>query len=319
MGSMIQTYDLERGGLPGGAASSRHPHDLKGNNDLLRPHAAGRRSRTIHRRLFRRRRSDIVEMNTFSSTSRSRSGGLPPANRLSREINLAAVACARRAAARRPKRPRRAAVCFVAGAIGPLNRTLVDVAGRQSARLPRGDSWEQVVDRVHANKSIALLDGEASTPCWSRRSSIRSMPRPRILRRSRMSSTETRRRRARTGHDQCDDHRRFRPHRSQVRRSSAFYNSDHATPEAVFHRHQLRARRSPPCGRMSRSWPVLPIATCPATPNAGLPNAFGGYDETPADMARRARRVRRQRDWLNHRRRLLRFDARPISPRSPTP
>ena len=45
-------------------------------------------------------------------------------------------------------------------------------------------------------------------------------------------------------------------------------------------------------------------------PNAGLPNAFGGYDETPDADGRDAGRVRHLRSG-QHRRRLLRYDARP--------
>ena len=51
-------------------------------------------------------------------------------------------------------------------------------------------------------------------------------------------------------------------------------------------------------------------------PNAGLPNAFGGFDETPERMAADLRRVRRER-LAEHRRRLLRHDARRTSARSP--
>ena len=47
-----------------------------------------------------------------------------------------------------------------------------------------------------------------------------------------------------------------------------------------------------------------------AYPNAGLPNAFGGYDETPEQMAALPRRFRPRRAG-QYRRRLLRLDARP--------
>ena len=49
-----------------------------------------------------------------------------------------------------------------------------------------------------------------------------------------------------------------------------------------------------------------------AYPNAGLPNAFGQYDESPEAMAAQDRRLRRR--WhRQHRRRMLRLDARPYS------
>ncbi len=54
---------------------------------------------------------------------------------------------------------------------------------------------------------------------------------------------------------------------------------------------------------------LVPMLTS-CYPNAGLPNEFGGYDETPEQMAARAGRVCRQR-LAEHRRRLLRDDAGP--------
>ena len=57
---------------------------------------------------------------------------------------------------------------------------------------------------------------------------------------------------------------------------------------------------------------ICRVADCfvSAHPNAGLPNAFGGYDETPADAGRRDRRMGAGRP-AQHRRRLLRHLARP--------
>ena len=66
MGSMIQTYQLEESDFRGQRFSS-HSHDLKGNNDLLsltKPELI----EEIHRQYFAAG-ADIVETNTFSSTS----------------------------------------------------------------------------------------------------------------------------------------------------------------------------------------------------------------------------------------------------------
>ena len=49
------------------------------------------------------------------------------------------------------------------------------------------------------------------------------------------------------------------------------------------------------CARMSRSSRASPIRYVCAYPNAGLPNAFGEYDETPQETARDPRRIRAQR------------------------
>src|SRR5688572_31805337 len=118
MGSMIQTFKLGEADFRGERFKS-HPHDLQGNNDLLsitRPDVIEK----IHSDYYAAG-ADLVETNTFSSTSIAMADYR--CEPLVREINLSAVACARRAAqgieSTTPNRR-----CFIAGAIGPLNRTL---------------------------------------------------------------------------------------------------------------------------------------------------------------------------------------------------
>ena len=72
------------------------------------------------------------------------------------------------------------------------------------------------------------------------------------------------------------------------------------------------------CGPTSPSWPASPTRFVSCYPNAGLPNAFGEYDESPEETAGDPRGVRRQR-LRQPRRRLLRHDAGRTSPRSPRP
>jgi 5-methyltetrahydrofolate--homocysteine methyltransferase len=118
MGTMIQRHRLEERDFRGDrfAGSGR---DLKGNNDLLsitRPDIIGE----IHRD-YLAAGADIVETNTFSSTSIAQADyGLED---LAYELNLAGARLAKDAClaaeAADPARPR-----FVAGAIGPTNRTL---------------------------------------------------------------------------------------------------------------------------------------------------------------------------------------------------
>ena len=110
MGSMIQTYTLEEADFRG-TRFPDFPHDLKGNNDLLcltRPDIVEK----IHADYFAAG-ADIVETNTFSSTSIGQADyKLEP---IVTELNRAAVACARRAAlAAEAATPGRH--CFVAGA-----------------------------------------------------------------------------------------------------------------------------------------------------------------------------------------------------------
>src|SRR5438093_13514897 len=118
MGTMIQRHKLSEADFRG-ERFTRHPRDLRGDNDLLvltRPDViAG-----IHR-AYLEAGSDIIETNTFNSTSVAQADyGLEP---LVYELNVAAARLAPAAAdewtAITPDRPR-----FVAGSIGPTNRTL---------------------------------------------------------------------------------------------------------------------------------------------------------------------------------------------------
>ncbi len=117
MGTMIQTYKLDEAGYRGGCLAD-HAHDVKGDNDLLvltQPDIV----RAIHNAYFDAG-ADVISTNTFNATSIAQADyGLD--GRV-REINLAAARLARECAdawsARTPGQPR-----FVAGALGPTNRT----------------------------------------------------------------------------------------------------------------------------------------------------------------------------------------------------
>jgi 5-methyltetrahydrofolate--homocysteine methyltransferase len=119
MGTMIQQYGLEEADFRGDRFLHHHK-DLKGNNDLLcltRPDII----EAIHR-AYLEAGADIIETNTFNSTSISQADyDMPPG--IAYEISLAAARIARKAAdhfsAQTPGKHR-----FVAGALGPLNKTL---------------------------------------------------------------------------------------------------------------------------------------------------------------------------------------------------
>ncbi|MSP65185.1 MAG: 5-methyltetrahydrofolate--homocysteine methyltransferase [Flavobacteriaceae bacterium] len=116
MGSMLQDYRLDEAGYRG-ARFADWPHPLKGNNDLLnlsQPQIV----EEIHSKYFAAG-ADMVETNTFNSQTVSMADyGMES---LVRELNLAGARLARKAADAytTPDKPR-----FVAGAIGPTNRTL---------------------------------------------------------------------------------------------------------------------------------------------------------------------------------------------------
>ena len=119
MGTNIQAHRLTEAQYRGERFAG-HASDLKGNNDLLsitQPAVI----EGIHE-AFLESGADIIETNTFNSTSLSQADY--HLSGLAYELNVAAAGCARRAVehiqARDPQHRRR----FVAGAIGPLSKTL---------------------------------------------------------------------------------------------------------------------------------------------------------------------------------------------------
>ncbi len=117
MGTMIQGYSLDETDYRGDRFAD-HPVEVKGNNDLLsltRPDII----RDIHT-AYLEAGADIVETNTFNATSISMADY--QMELLAGELNLAGARVAREAAdavtARNPQRPR-----FVAGVLGPTGRT----------------------------------------------------------------------------------------------------------------------------------------------------------------------------------------------------
>ena len=112
MGTMIQRYKLGEADYRG-ARFANHPSDLKGNNDLLCLTKPGV-IEEIHTQ-YLAAGADIIETNTFNSQTISQADyGLEP---IVRELNIAAAKVARRAADKFPNK-------FVAGAIGPMSKTL---------------------------------------------------------------------------------------------------------------------------------------------------------------------------------------------------
>ncbi|MDP1672603.1 MAG: homocysteine S-methyltransferase family protein, partial [Burkholderiales bacterium] len=117
MGTMIQTYKLDEAAYRGQRFKD-FAHEVKGNNDLLvltQPQII----REIHEQ-YLDAGADIIETNTFNSTSVAMADY--HMEDLVYEMNVEAARLARAAAdtyeKKDPLRPR-----FVAGALGPTNRT----------------------------------------------------------------------------------------------------------------------------------------------------------------------------------------------------
>lgn len=117
MGTMIQSYNLQESDFRSPSLAD-HGKLLKGNNDLLsitRPDVI----REIHEK-YLLAGSDVIETNTFSSTTTAQADY--ELESLVTEINRASVRVAKEAISNVTKaNPQRR--CFIAGAIGPTNRT----------------------------------------------------------------------------------------------------------------------------------------------------------------------------------------------------
>ena len=117
MGTMVQQYKLQEADFRGDRFKN-HSHDLKGNNDLLvltKPEVIYE----IHTQ-YLDAGCDIIETNTFNGTTIAQADyGL---EHVVDELNRAAASLAKKACADfMKKNPTRK--CYVAGAIGPTNRT----------------------------------------------------------------------------------------------------------------------------------------------------------------------------------------------------
>jgi len=243
-----------------------HSHPLKGDNDLLcltRPDLVTQ----LHDAYFAAG-ADISETNTFNATSISQADyGLQSAVR---DINLAAARLGREAAdrwtAKEPHKPR-----FLAGAVGPLNRTL-SISPDVNDPGARGVTFDEVY-AAYREQVLALHEGgvdlflvETVFDTLNAKAAIKAImdleddglePLPIWI-----SGTITDRS-GRTLSGQTVE---------------AFWNSvRHAKPFAVGLNCALGAElMRPHIAELARVADTL----VSAYPNAGLPNAFGEYDET---------------------------------------
>ena len=148
---MIQRLKLQEADFRGERFQS-HPKDLKGCNDLLcftRPEVIS----GIHRS-FLEAGADIIETNTFNATPIALADyGLEDH---AREINLAAARVARQTAdefmRQHPDR-----TCFVAGAIGPTNKT-ASISPDVNNPAFRAVSFDELV-QAYAQQAAALIEG----------------------------------------------------------------------------------------------------------------------------------------------------------------
>jgi 5-methyltetrahydrofolate--homocysteine methyltransferase len=269
MGTMIQALKLDEGGYRGARFDACN-RDVRGNNvqlNLSRPEAI----RDIHLAYFRAG-ADIVETNTFSSTSVAQSDyGMQG---LVHELNLQGARLAKEAAviAEREDGRRR----FVAGALGPTNRTASispDVSSPgfraitfDELRIAYGEQIkglldggvdllliETIFDTLNAKAAIYAIEDA----CEQRNIRVPVMISGTITDLSgRLLSGQT---------------------------PEAFWNSvRHAAPVSIGLNCALGAKELR--AHIAEIGRVADTLVC-AYPNAGLPNEFGLYDESPEYMA----------------------------------
>jgi 5-methyltetrahydrofolate--homocysteine methyltransferase len=152
MGTMIQQCHLSEADFRG--PFHDHTHDLKGDNDILvltRPDVV----RDVHD-AYLAAGADIVETNTFNATSIAQADYAMQGH--VREINRAAAAiardCADRFTAADPSRPR-----FVAGALGPTNRT-ASISPDVNDPGARNTHFDELA-AAYTESAEALIDGGA--------------------------------------------------------------------------------------------------------------------------------------------------------------
>jgi 5-methyltetrahydrofolate--homocysteine methyltransferase len=270
MGTMIQTYRLEERDYRG-ERFAEWSRELKGNSDILsitQPQVI----RAIHA-AYLEAGADIIETNSFTSTASSQADyGLED---LVYELNQAAAAVARAAAdefeVRDPESPR-----YVAGVLGPTNRT-ASLSPDVNDPGFRNIGFDDLV-ATYSEAARGLLDGGADLlrietifDTLNAKAAIFAVESVFDAIGSRvpvMISGTITDASGRTLSGQTTE---------------AFWHSvAHAAPLSIGLNCALGpAALRPYVQELSRVAPVL-VST---HPNAGLPNEFGQYDETPESMA----------------------------------
>ncbi len=271
MGTMIQTYKLDEAGYRGNRFKD-HPVSLKGNNDLLQLTQPQILS-DIHR-AYLEAGADILETNTFNS------------NRISMadykmedqvyDLNVAAAKLAKKLTEeytkKNPAKPR-----FVAGSIGPTNRT-ASLSPNVNDPGYRAVTFDELVE-AYQEQVRGLIDGGVdlllvetvfdTLNCKAALFGIEEYFKKSGKRIPVMVSGTITDASGRTLSGQTVE---------------AFWNSiSHAYLLSIGLNCALGAKEMRPyVEELSRIAPIY----VSAHPNAGLPNQFGEYDETPESMGK---------------------------------
>jgi len=270
MGKMVHAFKFSEADFRGERFRSHHK-DLKNFIDVLvltQPDAIEQ----IHRQ-YLEAGADIIETNTFGATSVAMEDfGLQDCVR---ELNLAAVALARKAAdelsLQNPDKPR-----FVAGSIGPTNKQL-SIAGNVNDPGYRSATFDQMVATYYEQVDALVEGGVDLLLCETAFDTL-------VLKACLFAVEQY-----------------FQDHGIRIPVMASFTIFDggrtlsaqtvEATWNSIAHANLLSVGMNcalgpdmlrPHVEELSRIAPIY--VSC--YPNAGLPNAFGGFDETPEMMAR---------------------------------
>jgi len=271
MGTMIQSYQLQESDYRG-QRFKNFPQDLKGNNDLLcltQPEII-----TAIHTAYLEAGADLIETNSFNSTAISLADY--HMSDLAYEFNFAAAQLARRAADRvmqkTPHQPR-----FVIGILGPTNRT-ASLSPEVNDPGFRNITFDQLV-AAYIEAICGLVDGQADAlmietifdtlNCKAAIFAVEKYFAEQGRRLPLMISGTITDASGRTLSGQT---------------TAAFWNSvRHAKPLSIGLNCALGATALRPyiqeLSQIADTYTSLHA-------NAGLPNAFGGYDETPEAMAK---------------------------------
>ncbi|MGN2244380.1 homocysteine S-methyltransferase family protein [Frateuria sp. GZRR33] len=281
MGTMLQGHALDESGFRGerfaNGHDTRHDHahpggcDLKGNNDLLsltRPELI----RGVHE-AYLEAGADLVETNTFNSTRISQADY--HLQHLAYELNLEGARLARAACdaytARTPGKPR-----FAIGVLGPTSRTAslspdVNDPGFRNVTFEElaTDYRESAAGLIDGGADIVMVETIFDTlNAKAALFALSELFRERGARVPVMISGTITDRSGRTLSGQTAE--------------AFYYSIAHARPLAVGLNCALGAADLRPHVQT-----LADVADCYVSthPNAGLPNAFAEYDETPEQMA----------------------------------
>ena len=270
MGTMIQKYKLDEEGYRGERFKD-FEYNLKGNNDLLvltQPQII----EEIHRQ-FLEAGADIIETNTFNANSVSMADYHMES--LVKELNIEAAKIARKAAdeftQKNPSKPR-----FVAGSIGPTSKS-TSLSPDVNNPGYRSIDFDQLVE-VYYEQAEALVDGgvdillvETIFDTLNAKAAIfaiNQLKEDRNLDIPVMISGTITDASGRTLSGQTVE--------------AFWYSISHADPISVGLNCALGADQMRPYIQdlSKNAWTYVSVH-----PNAGLPNEFGEYDDSPEHMA----------------------------------